>query len=512
MNDLSPILLLILDGWGIGPDGPGNAISLANTPVMDKLLKNFAHTRLKCSGESVGLPQGQMGNSEVGHLNLGAGRIVYQDIMRINQAIADGSIRQNQVLNQLFASIKPGGRLHLMGLLSDGGVHSHQEHLHSLINLAKEKGISQVFIHCFLDGRDTPPASGIIYVQRLKNYLQETGVGEIATIIGRYFAMDRDKRWERIKLAYDALTLGQGKSARDPVLAVKEAYAAKETDEFVKPIVLMAHDKPVATLQDGDGVIFFNFRADRARELCQALFDPEFKEFERKLCPRLYLITMTEYDKEFGLPVIFPPEKLVNILGQVVSGKGMKQLRIAETEKYAHVTYFFNGGEEDPFPGEDRILIPSPREVATYDLKPEMSVYEVTDVLCSKIRAREYDLYVCNFANLDMVGHTGKLPAAIKACEAVDECVGQVVEAMQQTGGTILLTADHGNADDMLDENGNPKTAHSLNPVPFVLIDENKKDVRLRPDGILADVAPTILDLWSIPKPCEMTGKSLLVR
>jgi len=510
MNKLSPILLLILDGWGIAPEGPGNAISLANTPNMDKLLKNFAHTSLKCSGESVGLPPGQMGNSEVGHLNIGAGRVVYQDIVRINLAIQDGSIKENKVLNQLLAKIKDGGRLHLMGLLSDGGVHSLQEHLHSLIALAKEKGVSQVFIHCFLDGRDTPPTSGITYVQKLKSYLQEIGVGEIATISGRYFAMDRDRRWDRVKLAYDALTLGQGKVASDPVVAVSDAYAAGETDEFVRPIVLMDDDKPVATLQDGDGVIFFNFRADRARELCQALFDPHFKEFERKIWPRLYVVTMTEYDKDFGLPVIFPPEKLDNILGQVVSEKGLRQLRIAETEKYAHVTYFFNGGEEEPFPGEDRILIPSPREVATYDLKPEMSVYEVTDVLCSKIRVREYDLYVCNFANLDMVGHTGVIPAAIKACEAVDECVGRVVESMQKVGGTILLTADHGNADDMLDEDGKPKTAHSLNPVPLVLISENKKDIYLRQRGILADIAPTILDLWSIPKPKEMTGKSLI--
>jgi len=472
----------------------------------------YPMTTLRCTGSQVGLPEGQMGNSEVGHLNIGAGRIVYQDIMRINLAIENKELSQNRNLNQLIDSIMPDGRLHLMGLVSDGGVHSFQGHLHSLVEIARDKGVKEVFVHCFLDGRDTSPNSGADFTADLRDHLKKTGAGRIATVTGRYYAMDRDKRWDRTRAAYDALTLGSGFKAGDPVQLIRDSYDENVTDEFVKPHVIVDSDnKPLATLEDGDGVIFFNFRADRARQLTKALHDPDFNEFERQKTPRLQIVTMTRYDKEFKLPVLFAPEKLKNILGEVISEKKLTQLRIAETEKYAHVTYFFNGGEETPFSGEERILIPSPREVSTYDQKPEMSVYEVTGTLAEKIMERGFDLYVCNFANLDMVGHSGSVQATIKACEAVDECVGRVVQAMLDQEGIILLTADHGNAEDMLDEAGKVKTAHSLNPVPLYMIGGNM-DTYLRRDGILADIAPTILDLWKLEKPEEMTGQSLIKR
>ncbi len=505
-----PILLLILDGWGYAPDGPGNAISQAPTPALDRITAKNPMTTLKCSGPHAGLPQGQMGNSEVGHMNIGAGRIVYQDIMRINLAIENGELADNKNLDMLLKQTAPQGRLHLMGLVSDGGVHSLQTHLHSLVEIAREKGVKQVFIHCFMDGRDTSPTSGAGFISELQDHLRQTGIGRIATVAGRYYAMDRDSRWERTEAAYNALTMGEGIQAADPVQLIRDSYNRGEEDEFIKPHVIVDSDnRPVAMLEDGDGVIFFNFRADRARQLTRALFYPAFKEFERQKFPEINIVTMTMYEKAFGLPVLFAPEKMQNILGEAISHRGLTQLRIAETEKYAHVTYFFNGGIEEPFAGEERILVPSPREVATYDLKPEMSVFEVTDKLVSLIRKRQFNFYVCNFANLDMVGHTGSIPATIKACEAVDHCVDEAVRAMLDLGGAVILTADHGNADDMMDEAGKVKTSHSLNPVPLCLVSSNSH-TGLRADGILADIAPTILELWGVDKPDEMTGSSLL--
>lgn len=508
----NPILLLILDGWGIAPKGSGNAISQANTPNLDYIIENFPGTKLKCSGPHVGLPEGQMGNSEVGHLNIGAGRVVYQDIMRINLAIEKNELALNPNLHDLFANIRPGGSLHLMGLVSDGGVHSLQTHLHALITIARDQGVSKLYVHCFLDGRDTSPTSGATFVAELQNHLEMTGTGKIATVAGRYYAMDRDKRWERTQLAYDALANGLGPRSDDPVRLIKESYGDGITDEFVKPhVVVDEHGNPCASIKDGDGLIFFNFRADRARQLTRALSEPEFKEFPRAVFPRVHMVTMTRYEKDFDIPVLFPPEKMKDILGEVISSRGLTQLRLAETEKYAHVTYFFNGGSETPFPGEDRILVPSPRDVATYDLKPEMSVYEVTDVLVEKININAFNLYVCNFANLDMVGHTGSIPATIKACHAVDECVGRVMKAMLEKGGYILLTADHGNADDMLGEDGKVKTSHSLNPVPLILISSDATMAqRFGKEGVLADIAPTILDIWGISKPELMTGNTLI--
>lgn len=506
--NIIPTLLLILDGFGLAEPGEGNAVSQAATPNLDRLFKNYPWTKLVASGEEVGLPKGQMGNSEVGHLNLGAGRIVYQDIVRINKAIEDGSLATNPTLLQLIEEVKKKtSRVHLLGLLSDGGVHSLDTHLYKLIEILKDQGVKEVFIHCFLDGRDTPPRSAKKYLQKLKQVLDRLNFGQIASLSGRYYAMDRDKRWERTSLAYQTLVLGQGRKAKNALEALEQAYQQGENDEFVVPTFIEGSN---GTLEDGDGVIFFNFRADRVRQICQALFDAQFSFFERKKFPLLHIITMTQYEKDFPLPVIFPPIEMKNILGEVVSKLGLKQLRIAETEKYAHVTYFFNGGREEPFALEERILIPSPREVATYDQKPEMSVYEVSSTLSKHILKNDFDFYVCNFANLDMVGHTGVIEAAIKACEAVDKCVGEVVESMLKIGGRVLLTADHGNAEDML-ENGKPKTAHSTNPVPFILIEKNCV-FRLREKGILGDVAPTILDLWGVEKPLEMTGKSLLVK
>ncbi|WP_045212369.1 2,3-bisphosphoglycerate-independent phosphoglycerate mutase [Desulfonatronovibrio magnus] len=510
-SSIRPVLLLILDGWGIAPKGPGNAISQATTPNLDNIFKTFPSNQLRCSGSHVGLPDGQMGNSEVGHLNIGAGRVVYQDIMRINLSIEKNELSQNPELLQLFNSIEAGGRLHLMGLVSDGGVHSLQDHLHSLLDIAVQKGITSIFVHCILDGRDTTPNSGANFVQNLQDHIQKVGSGRIATVAGRYYAMDRDKRWERTEQAYDALTLGSGPTANDPVELIKESYARGETDEFVKPHVLVQSDgTPVATIQDGDGVVFFNFRADRARQMTQALTDSNFQNFNRKKAPDIHMLTMTRYEKDFNLPVLFPPQEMQGILAEAVAEKKLTQLRLAETEKYAHVTYFFNGGTEDPFPGEDRILVPSPREVSTYDQKPEMSVLEVTSILTKKISSKAHNLYICNFANLDMVGHSGSIPATIKACEVVDQCVGKVVQAILEQDGTMLLTADHGNAEDMLTDNGKTKTSHSMNPVPLCFISNNGKTKTLRPEGILADIAPTILDILKIKIPEQMTGKSLL--
>lgn len=505
-----PCVLLILDGWGKAVPGPGNAVSQARTPNMDALLGSHPKGELRCMGRDVGLPDGQMGNSEVGHLNLGAGRIVYQDIMRINLAIEDGSLAANPVLAELAGAARGGsGRVHLMGLVSDGGVHSLQSHLVALVQALSDQGVADICIHAFLDGRDTPPRSGLGYIKALEADLSRMGAGRIATVSGRYYAMDRDQRWDRVELAYAAMTEGRGLTAPGAAEAVSDGYAAGENDEFVKPRVILRDGQPSGLIGDGDAVLFFNFRADRARELTRALTEDGFAGFARPRKIALsHFVTMTSYEKDFGLPVLFPPVSLDRILGQVVSERGMRQLRTAETEKYAHVTYFFNGGQETPFPGEDRELLPSPKDVPTYDFKPEMSVYKVTDTLVTALESGNYDMVVCNFANLDMVGHTGVIPAAIKACEAVDQCLGRVMDCVTGLGGTLLVTADHGNAEDMLDELGNVKTSHSLNPVPFVYVGPGNFRVR---DGRLADVAPTILAILGIEKPVEMTGESLLL-
>lgn len=505
-----PCVLLILDGWGKAAPGPGNAVSQARTPRMDALLSAHPKGELKCMGRDVGLPDGQMGNSEVGHLNLGAGRIVYQDIMRINLAIEDGSLAANPVLAELAGAARGGsGRVHLMGLVSDGGVHSMQDHLVALIRSLSDQGVADICVHAFLDGRDTPPRSGLGYIKALEADLARMGAGRIVSVSGRYYAMDRDQRWDRVELAYAAMTEGRGLTAVSAADAVSDGYEAGENDEFVKPRVILRDGQPSGLIGDGDAVLFFNFRADRARELTRALTEDDFTGFARPRKIALSrFVTMTRYEKDFGLPVLFPPVSLDRILGQVVSERGMRQLRTAETEKYAHVTYFFNGGQETPFPGEDRELLPSPKDVPTYDFKPEMSVNKVTDTLVTALESGNYDMVICNFANLDMVGHTGVIPAAIKACEAVDHCLGRVLDSVVKMGGTLLVTADHGNAEDMLDAQGNVKTSHSLNPVPFVYVGPGNFKVR---DGRLADVAPTILAILGIEKPVEMTGESLLL-
>jgi len=510
----SPVMLMILDGWGIAPPCRTNAIHLARTPVLDRLAAEYPHCQLQASGEAVGLPNGQMGNSEVGHLNLGAGRIVYQEFTRISKAIRNGDLRKNRALRQAMEEARRRGRvLHFMGLVSDGGVHSHIDHLIALIEMARDLGCPEVRIHAFLDGRDTPPTSGIHYVERLESFLKTSRVGLIATLMGRYWGMDRDRRWDRIERAYRALTLGEGRKFTDPLEAVRWAYEHGETDEFVQPTVLVdPQGKAKGTLREGDSLIFFNFRADRAREITRALTEGDFKEFSRPVFPRLgSYVCMTQYDETFSLPVAFPPLHLNRILGEVISSLGMRQLRIAETEKYAHVTFFFNGGEEEPFPGEDRCLIPSPKHVPTYDQKPEMSAPGVAQEAVRRIQEDHYDLIVLNFANGDMVGHTGVLEAAVRACEAVDSCVGQVVRAVQDRHGVVLITADHGNAEQMWDEETRgPHTAHTTNPVPCILVGERWKGATLR-EGILADVAPTLLEIMGLAVPWEMSGESLLL-
>jgi 2,3-bisphosphoglycerate-independent phosphoglycerate mutase len=499
---------MILDGWGINPSVIGNAVAQANLPFLSKLTETYPHTQLQCSGEAVGLPDGVMGNSEVGHLNIGAGRVVYQDLLRINKAIQDKSFFKNKELTNVISSAKKNkSTLHIMGLVSDGGVHSQLTHLFALLELAKQKKYNQIHIHAILDGRDTPPDSGAIFIQQLQNHIHKIGVGSISSICGRFYAMDRDTRWGRTEKAYQLYTQSKGLKEADPVQAVKNAYARGETDEFVQPIIL----NPEGTISDDDCVVFFNFRADRARQITRAFTDPEFNSFKRDPYPRIAnYVCMTIYDEKFKLPIAFPPQHLEGLLGEIISKQGLSQLRIAETEKYAHVTYFFNGGEEKPFPGEDRCLIPSPREVETYDQKPEMSAMIVGDEVVSRIQSDRYNLIILNFANMDMVGHTGVIPAAIKACETVDENVKKVVTAIQAFGGTALITADHGNAEKMLDDNGHPHTAHTVNPVPFIIVNEEMKNIKLRP-GILGDIAPTILDIMGITKPKQMTGKSLIL-
>ena len=508
-------ILMILDGWGMNDEKKGNAFALADTPFLDSLLKNFPSCRLLCSGRAVGLPDGTMGNSEVGHMNIGAGRKVLQNFVRINQAIKDQTFFKNPELLDIMAQVaKSKNGLHLMGLLSDGGVHSHISHLFALIDMAKQNGVEHIFIHPILDGRDTSPTSGINYTQQLQNYLDIHKYGKIATIVGRYWAMDRDTRWDRVEKAYNLFTKAAGIFEQDPVKAIQTAYDSDQTDEFIKPIFLENHhpskDTPNGTIDDGDGIIFFNFRADRAKEITRGFTELRFNEFTReKRIDLAGFVSMTQYDETFDLPSAFAPQHLDNILGEILSRNNISQLRIAETEKYAHVTYFFNGGDEKIFDQEERILIPSPRDVATYDEKPQMSAFELAKTACDKIRSGKFEFIILNFANMDMVGHTGILTAAIKGCEAVDKCAKKVVEAIWETNGVALVTADHGNSEQMIADDGSPHTAHTLNPVRLILAGNNYKAEKMK-DGILGDIAPTILKILDIEQPSEMTGTSLI--
>nr|WP_243116667.1 2,3-bisphosphoglycerate-independent phosphoglycerate mutase [Marinisporobacter balticus] len=502
---------MILDGFGINTSSYGNAIALAEKPNLDKYFEKYPSSQIYASGLDVGLPDGQMGNSEVGHLNIGAGRIVYQSLTKITKAIEDGDFFDNEALLCAIENAKKhDSALHLCGLLSDGGVHSHIHHLFGLLKLAKDQGLTKVYIHAFLDGRDVPPSSAASYVEILENKMAEIGIGKIATISGRYYAMDRDNRWERVEQAYNAIAFGEGVTANSSKEAVLQSYDKNEVDEFVKPTVIMEEDTPTATVSENDSIIMFNFRPDRAREITRTFVDENFTGFERKhACFPVHYVCMTQYDAAMpNVSIAYPPEKLVNTLGQYVSNQGLKQLRIAETEKYAHVTFFLSGGVEDPYLGEDRILVPSPK-VATYDSKPEMSAYEVTEKLVAAINEEKYDLIIVNYANCDMVGHTGSIDAAKKAVETVDACVGKIVETAIAVGGQILLTADHGNADEMLDKDGNTITAHSTNPVPIILI--NAPEEYGITEGKLADIAPTLLQMMNLEKPDEITGESLLV-
>jgi len=501
-----------MDGWGISDQVNGNAIALADTSNIKRLMADYPHTTLECSGEAVGLPAGQMGNSEVGHLNIGAGRVVYQELTRITKSIKDGDFFENPELLKAVRHVKEHhSALHIMGLLSDGGVHSHIRHIFATLRLARQQGLSKVYLHAFLDGRDVPPSSAKSYMNVLLTKLKEIGVGQVATVSGRYYAMDRDRRWERTEKAYRAMVYSEGLQANSPVEAIDVAYERGETDEFVQPTVVTdEHRQPVARVKDGDAVIFINFRPDRARQITRAFVDEDFTGFDRgEARPKVYFVCMTVYDKTIEAPVAFPPAKLVNTLGEWLSKQGLQQLRLAETEKYAHVTFFFNGGVEPPNPGEDRVLIPSPK-VATYDLKPEMSAYEVTDAFLERFKYGKYDVFIMNFANPDMVGHTGDLEATEAAIQTVDRCIGQITSALLEKSGTILVTADHGNAEKMKDEHGGPFTAHTTDPVPFILVDDQYKGARLRNNGSLQDVAPTILDILGLPKPPEMTGESLV--
>lgn len=503
---------MILDGFGINPVHEANAVYTAKTPNIDKLLKDWPHTEGGASGLDVGLPDGQMGNSEVGHLNIGAGRIVYQELTRITKSIKDGDFFENEALLHAVENCKKhDSALHLMGLLSDGGVHSHNTHLYGLLELAKRNGLTKVYVHCYLDGRDTPPASGLQYVKELQETMNELGIGKIATVHGRYYAMDRDNRWEREEKAYAALVYGEGEEAASGEEAVSNSYAKETYDEFVLPTVVKENGAPVATIQENDSIIFFNFRPDRARQLTRVFCDPEFSGFERKYFPVTF-ICFTDYDATIpNKEVAFVKEKLSNIFGEYIASKGLTQLRLAETEKYAHVTFFFNGGVEQPYEGEDRILVPSPK-VATYDLQPEMSAYTVCDKLVEAIHSQKYDVIIINFANPDMVGHTGIMDAAVAAVEAVDTCVGRVIEALLEEDGQLFMCADHGNSEQLKDyETGAPFTAHTTNPVPFVLVNAGE-GISLRDGGRLADIAPTLLDMMGMEQPAEMTGSSLLVR
>lgn len=504
-------MLAIIDGWGLNEKEEGNAVKLAKTPNLDSIFSQYPNTKIKTSGLDVGLPDGQMGNSEVGHTNIGAGRIVYQELTRITKSIQDGEFfEKKEFLDAIQYCKKHNSDLHLYGLLSNGGVHSHNTHLYALLELCKRQDFNKVYVHCFLDGRDTPPASGENFIIELEEKMKEIGVGKIASIMGRYYAMDRDKRWERIELAYDALAKGEGLTANSAVDAIESAYQREEFDEFVKPTVIVENDKPIATIKQNDSIIFFNFRPDRAREITRVFVDKAFEGFERKFQYVNY-VCLTQYDETMpGVEVAFKPTEIKNTFGEYISKNGYTQLRIAETEKYAHVTFFFNGGNEVKYEGENRILVASPK-VATYDLQPEMSAYEVTDKVVDVIRKNETDVIILNFANCDMVGHTGVLEAAIKAVETVDECIGKIVNEVLKVNGTIMITADHGNAEQMIDyTTGDPHTAHTTTPVPLIIAG-CKEDIKLK-EGRLADIAPTMLDLMELEKPEEMTGESLIER
>lgn len=505
---MSKVALIILDGYGIGNQDENNAIWMAKTPVMDKLMAECPNTKLSASGLDVGLPDGQMGNSEVGHMNIGGGRVVFQPLPRITKAIEDGDFFRNDAYIAAMDAAKAEGKaLHILGLLSDGGVHSHIKHIEACVKMAKERGLENVYLHCFLDGRDVPPTSGAGYVKQLDDFCKELGCGKIATIQGRFYGMDRDKRWDRVETGYNAITLGEGVQDSDPVHSVEASYADGVTDEFVKPVVCA----PEGVVNAGDAVIFMNFRPDRAREMTYALSQADFDGFERKkvVCPLHYVCTARYDEKLADLPVAFPPVELKNTLGEIASEHGLKQLRIAETEKYAHVTFFFNGGTETQYEGEDRCLIPSPKEFPTYDLIPQMSAIKVKDELITRMKSGAYDMVICNFANCDMVGHTGVMSAAITAVETVDACLGEIVAAAEETGFRLLITADHGNADRMVEADGSTNTAHTTNLVPLVLVGEQ---FPLRPLGKLADLAPTMLDMMGIEQPAEMTGESLIVK
>ena len=502
----TPLILMILDGFGIADPGKANAISVANTPNLDKLFKENPCTQIGDSGMNVGLPNGQMGNSEVGHTNIGAGRVVYQELTRITKSIEDGDFFDNPELNKAIDNaVKNNSSLHLIGLLSDGGVHSHNNHLYALLKLCKKRNFTDVYIHAILDGRDTPPNSGIDYIKQCEDKIKEIGVGKIATISGRYYAMDRDNRWERVKKAYDAMVNAEGKKENSALDAIQNSYKNGVTDEFVLPAVIIDNAK----IKENDSVIFFNFRPDRARQLTRSLVDPNFDGFEREhgFFPLTY-VCMTQYDASLpNVLIAFKPQSLKNTFGEYISKKGLKQLRIAETEKYAHVTFFFNGGNETPYKNEDRILVHSPK-VATYDLKPEMSAYEVTDKVLEKIKNDEYDVIILNFANCDMVGHTGVFEAAVKACETIDECVGKIVCEILKRNGVALITADHGNADKMIDSDGSPFTAHTTNPVPFCVVGY---DCKLRDNMRLCNIAPTMLKILGLEKPQEMDSESIII-
>ncbi len=510
--DKQPLVLMILDGWGEGEDCPRNAISLANPENFYRLKHVYPDTCLNTSGKYVGLPWGQMGNSEVGHLNMGAGRIVYQEITRINNAIEDESFFNNEAFLAAAQQVRnSGGTLHLMGLVSDGGVHSHMNHIYALLDFCQRQHISRVLVHAFLDGRDTDPHSGVKYLQRLQEKMQELGTGKIASVMGRFYAMDRDKRWNRVQKAYYAMVLGEGHLALDPLAAIEKSYQADVTDEFIEPIVIIDDDGlPRGTIKDGDSIIFFNFRADRAREISHALVDGDFKDFARVQWPSVHYVCMTQYDIKLSAPIAFTPQSMDNTLGEWLAQQDKKQLRIAETEKYAHVTFFFNGGVEEANPGEDRILIPSPA-VETYDLQPEMSAAEVSERVIKELERDYYDVIILNYANPDMIGHTGSLDAAIKAVQTVDRCLQEVVECVLQKEGIVLITADHGNCEEMVcPQTGCCLTTHTTNLVPFILVSDQYRECRLRSGGSLQDIAPTILGLLGIEIPPEMTGRTLI--
>ncbi|HET6935711.1 MAG TPA: 2,3-bisphosphoglycerate-independent phosphoglycerate mutase [Candidatus Angelobacter sp.] len=528
-----PLVLIILDGWGYAPPSPANAISLARKPNYDRLLREFPNTLIHTSGRYVGLPTGQMGNSEVGHLNIGAGRIVYMDITKIDLMIEKGDLFTNPILLEAMKNARSGGRqLHFCGLLSDGGVHSHQNHLYALLRMAKQNGIDRTYVHCFMDGRDTLPTNGAGYIEQLQQKMREIGVGKVATVSGRYYAMDRDKKWDRELKAFDAMVAGKAEGGEyvDPVQGMKDSYNRGVTDEFVIPFVCVGpQGAPVATIRDDDSVINFNFRADRARQITRCLAResgltaqggrdlPDAEALDatipRSRVPRnLKYVCMTQYDKQFTLPFVVQPDSLKNILANVMADHQLRNLRVAETEKYAHVTYFFNGGVEQPFPGEDRVLVPSPK-VATYDLKPEMSAQGIAETVVKAAGDSAFNVVIVNFANADMVGHSGKIPPTVQAVETVDACLGEIYKAVRQRGGAMLITADHGNAEQMIDPaTGGPHTAHTTNPVPFIAVSEDSDQFSLRPDGSLQDISPTVLGMLGFKQPSEMTGHDLRVK